>query len=227
MSETTKAIAKAVEATADAVKPLTTVTGRILENLMEEPTKELGGLLADRLRARRVENLRGLAARTTAKLGDRELLDAPIPLGFLGPAIEGAKDVDEPDLQELWAELIANGAADDENQQPRHIQTLAGVSAGDAKVFDEYVRADNAALFVRRGRVGGSWWEQNPTGERLRSLGLLEPAEDRPEPHVPRAAERKALSLGHHDYPLRISNYGRQFARAVGIVPNLNTDSSK
>lgn len=221
MSETVKAIAKAVEASANAITPLTSVTGRILGNLLEEPSTQLGGLLADRLRARRIENLRHIGELTIGKLEERELLDAPLPLGFLGPALEHAADVDEPELQELWAELIANGAAAEENQHPSFAQTLASMDARDANTFVGWLnRAGTPPATSSVFSVGSS----EGATPRLAALGLLESRDTGmnlgPRRREPTPAELYQIIRRQQPQMVTgVSGYGVQFARAVGLIP--------
>jgi hypothetical protein len=228
MSENVKAIAEAVKATAELVKPMVSVPCRILENLAAEPAKELGGLFADRVRARRIANAQHTAALAARKLEERALLDVDVPLGFLDSTLEHAGKTDEPELHELWAELIANGAAAEEQQHPAFMQTLASMDARDAAVFAASVQKSTHDGRAFRKRL---YVQPDYVKDRLLALRVLEVRAGEVTIRVPRSTAPKDVAVRLEevekalDSPIRssddtfISAYGWQFAKAVGLHP--------
>lgn len=223
-------IAKAISATAELLQPLAKVSCRILENITLEPSRELGLFLRDKVRLLRVANAQRVAQLAVGKLERRQMLDAEAPVGFLGTTIEQAADAETPELQELWAELIANGVVTEEYRHPSYGHTLASLDSNDAALFSEV-----AKRAVAGGRFRRLAFHLPPANlaqrGRLVALGLFEPY-FRPvkAPNPRRYASPPALdhllselekSINEQrDSPLLVvSQYGEQFARAVGLAP--------
>jgi len=210
-------------------KPIAQVSCRLIEQLATESAREIGGILGDRFRELRTAVAQHVARLATEKLEQRHRLDAEIPLGFLGSALNRAADAEAPELQELWAELIANGAAAEAHRHPSLIQTLASMDAEDAQLFSAAVkRLFQHGAFLR--------WainvpdDKRGSRDRLLALRLFEPYASRmTAPNPARYASQPSVEMilkdlekelnKHRDsHQVTISGYGELFARAVGLV---------
>jgi abortive infection alpha-like protein len=81
-----------------------------IEAVYGEPAKALGGLWADKLNARRHANLIKITVAAKRKLAEAGVSPAEVPLSIIHPALEAASLQEDPHLQEIWANLLANAA---------------------------------------------------------------------------------------------------------------------
>src|SRR5438067_914766 len=88
-----------------------------LKTVLRAPGEALGGLLADAINERRHANLIKIAGRAQERLSSASVSAKEVPLSIIHPAIEAASLEEDPDLQEIWANLLAN-AADPRAEQP-------------------------------------------------------------------------------------------------------------
>lgn len=92
--------------------PLTTTLGKgagkvvrkeaesFLTAALGEPAKALGGLLADKINARRYKNLIPITAEAHRRLADAGLTERQVPLKIIHPALEYASLEEDHDLGE-------------------------------------------------------------------------------------------------------------------------------
>lgn len=107
---------------ADAAKEIAKTTGTALElvksaggflhRLVGESLEELGQSLTDRIRIWRMRNLLAAAqkAQATASQLSKPIEFRALPEGDAVRGLEGAAAEDDPDLQQLWAQLLLNAA---------------------------------------------------------------------------------------------------------------------
>lgn len=107
MEPVTIALAKAGTEVADVLKK---ESESFLNIVLGEPAKALGGLLADRINARRHANLVEITVSAKRKLHDAGVSPKEVPLKIIHPMIEAAVLEEDPDLQTVWANLLANAA---------------------------------------------------------------------------------------------------------------------
>lgn len=113
VSETAKATGKAI----DAVSGL----GRFFERVLGEPIEQAGGILGDAVRWKRA-NLEAIRTGVDARLIHRSLADhdlQPLPMKAGLAYIEGAAQEDDPRLQEMWQNLIANALDPNHEHNPK------------------------------------------------------------------------------------------------------------
>jgi hypothetical protein len=142
----------------------------LLTDFLGPAAKSAGLLIDDYIRSLRLNRWTKLLADVKSNCEKAHVDPANLPPAILLPAMEAAKDVDDPDLQEMWARLLSNAAADANAQQPMFVDALKRLSGGDARVFDEFVRAKPSS-------PDRAVFDKNPLHtalERLESLGLIE-----------------------------------------------------
>jgi len=81
-----------------------------LKAVLGEPANALGGLIGDWINQRRHANLINITVEAKRRLAKAGVSPKEVPLKIIHPAIEAASLEDEPDLQNLWANLLANAA---------------------------------------------------------------------------------------------------------------------
>jgi hypothetical protein len=110
--------------------------------VLGEPAKALGGVLADKINARRHRNLITITARAKRSLSDAGVSPKEVPLKIIHPALEAASLEDDLDLQGAWSNLLANAA------DPRKLVPVSAVfpiilkelSARDARFLNALYR---------------------------------------------------------------------------------------
>jgi hypothetical protein len=146
--EQAKAVQEVAKTTGEIVKAaggvgtyLTRVLGSVPENL-------LGLAVGDWLEHKRRRHLRTLELNTARILEsvDAERITEPNP-ALLLPLLQSAADEAEPELQEMWAALLANAMLDDRRRvRADYIETLKQMSPIDAAVLAEMSRGEDEAL---------------------------------------------------------------------------------
>jgi hypothetical protein len=125
-----------------------------LTAVLREPGEALGGLLGDKIRERRHSNLIKITARAQERLKAAGVTPKEIPLSIIHPALEAASLEEDPDLQEMWANLLASTAGprtEEDGVAPSFATILKELRARDVKFLN--------ALFMEawgcRGRQPG------------------------------------------------------------------------
>jgi hypothetical protein len=81
-----------------------------LTAILGEPLKAVGGLFADQVNARRHSNLIKVVVNAKQQLSQAGVSPKEVPLSIIHPAIEAASLAEDPDMQALWANLLAHAA---------------------------------------------------------------------------------------------------------------------
>ena len=108
----------------DLPKPVVETGCKLVESLLGEPCKIAGEMLADQLYFWQWLNRVRMANRADAVMKANGIAVRVLPPGFLVPLLQAAGDVDDPELQEMWANLLASGAADEKHCHPAFIHAL-------------------------------------------------------------------------------------------------------
>jgi hypothetical protein len=94
----------------DTAEVLKKQSESFLTAALGEPAKALGGLLADTINARRHRNLVVATVNAKQRLTEAGVSPKEVPLSIIHPALEAASLEENPDLQSVWANLLANAA---------------------------------------------------------------------------------------------------------------------
>jgi hypothetical protein len=97
-----------------------------LSAVLHEPAEALGSLFGDKIRERRHANLIKIAARAQERLKAAGATPKQVPLSIIHPALEAASLEEDPDLQEMWATLLAS-AADPTNERAEATRSYLSV----------------------------------------------------------------------------------------------------
>jgi hypothetical protein len=119
-----------------------------IKAVLHAPAKALGGLVADRISERRHANLIKIAARSKEWLREAGISAHEVPLSIIHPALEAASLAEDEDLQNIWANLLANTADNRQRDSisPSFPLILKELGARDVKFLDVlYQHADDTA----------------------------------------------------------------------------------
>lgn len=131
-----------------------------LTAVLREPGEALGGLLGDAIRARRYANLIKITARSQERLKAAGLTPKEVPLSIIHPALEAASLEEDPDLQALWANLLASAAdptSSTAHASPSYLAVLRELSTSEVKLlnawYDAFVAHFPDALMPSRAHI--------------------------------------------------------------------------
>ncbi|MCE9637136.1 MAG: DUF4393 domain-containing protein [Planctomycetes bacterium] len=160
-------------------------------------------------------NMTLLLARTAEVLDKRGVEPRPIPIAVLFPLLEAASLVDDVDLTEMWAQLLASGVEADEHQHPMWVRILAQMSAVDARAFAAACATTDrdGVPFAPPGvrpmfAIGG----QHPEDTRLNALDVVVLVSRHDESVPP---EQRVFTALDPVPTALLSELGAQFRRAV------------
>jgi len=134
------------KATADVI---TTLVGGAAGGLVSTAGDIFGGFVGDKIRAWRIRNSIELAERTARLLKAKGVSlerSKALPMGEVYAIFEGASKVDDPVLQELWANLLAKLMDPEEiiETQSYFISILTNLTAIEAGVLNVIAKFDIA-----------------------------------------------------------------------------------
>lgn len=206
----------ALKAALDLPKPVVDLGCDLVRDLVgSTPVRIASGMLSDQLYYWKWRNRVRIAHRAAEIIEHDGIARRIVPPSFLLPLLDAAGDIEDPDLQELWARLLASGVAADEHQHPMWIKILAQMSAEDAKAFEDTVAAtdrEDVPFVLEPARPGWTMVPPDPVDARLHALGLVELVERHDESTPP---EQRA-GTGTLPWPVaRLSGLGDQFRDAV------------
>jgi hypothetical protein len=118
-------------------KPVVETGCKLIENLLGEPCKVAGAMLADQVYAWQWENRIKIAHRAKVLLDQNSVAEKVLPPGFLIPLLDKTGNVNQPELQEMWAGLLASSCSNDETDETNLIfmNLLSQLSSSQAKII--------------------------------------------------------------------------------------------
>jgi len=124
-------------------------TERFMVTIFGPSAKEIGELMADKIRFRRMKNQIDIFKKTIKLLEVNNLEAKELKLKTLIPLIESSSLEEDEVLQEKWANLIASISSSPENGlEPKLVKTLSNLSVLEAKVLDYIYKA-----FLKRRKL--------------------------------------------------------------------------
>lgn len=132
---------------ADTAQPITKALGGTLSDVWQ-------GIIGDRVAGWRIANAVKIDAKLKAKLDEAGvvLLQDSLPEGVAFKWFEEATQADEPEIQELFAQLLANAATGNVDAlRKRNIELISSLSPEDARFLSFY--ADQYTIFLKESRA--------------------------------------------------------------------------
>ncbi|MCE9637723.1 MAG: DUF4393 domain-containing protein [Planctomycetes bacterium] len=200
----------ALKTLCDLPKPVIDLGCDLVRDLLGGPVKVAGAMLSDQVYVWQWRNRVRIANRAAEIMERDGIARRIVPPSFLLPLLEAAGNVEDPNLQEMWARLLASGVEADEHQHPMWVRILAQMSGEDARAF-EFACATAAAAAVEYAADGARpFWPRGSdiaSHVRLEALGLA----------VVGSRLRTGEAVDRTDVvqPLLPTRLGAQFRRAV------------
>jgi Abortive infection alpha len=94
----------------ESVQTLEKEAKGIIRAILGEPARALGGLLGDKVNKKRHANLIKIVVDAKRKLAEAGVSPKEVPLKIIHPMLETASLEENEDLQDVWANLVANAA---------------------------------------------------------------------------------------------------------------------
>jgi hypothetical protein len=149
-----------VIAIAGVAKPVVETGCQLLDRLFGKPCEVAGNRVADQIYGWQWANRVRMAARAKVHIEGKGIAPRVLPPGFLIPLVEAAGNIDDPELQDLWARLLASGVESDNCQHPAFVRVLQQISPKEATLlnliarscfrFQEDFDVDSISKFLRR-----------------------------------------------------------------------------
>jgi hypothetical protein len=155
-------------AASDASKPFSEAVGKSLADVWQ-------GIVGDRVAAWRINNAADISKKLDAKLAAKNMKIERDKISdrYAFTWFEEASKQDEPEIQELFAQLLLNASQGDSDAlDRRHLSTLSQFTPIDALVFDRLFYPKNGEL-----RIAGivpslpRWSHQSMVSLLARELG--------------------------------------------------------
>ncbi len=184
---------------------------KLIEKLTDGPVKVAGEMLSDQLYYWQWQNRLRIASKAEKILKKNGVAVQILPKGFFMSFLEKAGNVEESEMQSLWAKLLASAVKSESSRHPLYISILERLTSSDAKLLAEVAKAP-----------GEQWPSANdPAAERLRALGLL-------NTKVMEQPKKNGQFLVDTDFNhLVLTGLGRQILAAVSIKSKKRSRSSK
>ena len=133
------------EITTEVSKQLVNKASEFLEKIVNPPLKELGGLLADKVKFLRFKNQINIIIKAENFIRQKGIQPKKIPLKTLFPLLEYSSWEEDPDMQTKWASLLANTVNPEYSHYINlsYVEILNQLSPLEVKIldlmYDEYV----------------------------------------------------------------------------------------
>ena len=177
-------LAALIGASSPILRPIAQRAAQLLLRLLRPATDRAAERLADTLFPEnpaasdlpsvalhwRARNTALVLDRTAQIFADEKIVVREVPRSWLLPLLEAAGNVEDPDLQEMWARLLASGVEDDECQHPMFVDALRRMSPEDARILST---AWPALVGMTPGEFGDAMMPAGPEQERLHALGVI------------------------------------------------------
>lgn len=110
--------------------------------------------MADHVYAWQTANRIRILERTRRLIEKRSLDPRMVATGFLLPALEAMGSVENDDLEELWAQLLAEAINNESSQKLIHIETLRRLSPHDAIILSRLAERLREGVHARTAATG-------------------------------------------------------------------------
>ena len=116
-------------------KPIVETGCKLVENLLGEPCKVAGGMLADQIYAYQWRNRIKIAFLAKKIMDKNGIVAKVLPAGFVLSFLDKAGTADCQELQDMWANLLVSSVTDERFIQLAYINTLGQLSRSEAIIL--------------------------------------------------------------------------------------------
>jgi hypothetical protein len=121
------------------VRPLDTaleIAKNFIQSVITPPLEEIGGMLADKVKAFRLKNQIKIIQQADELLKTRGVKTKKVSLKVMAPLLEECSLEEDDELQKKWAALLANTVAENSSIKTNiFTSTLKEITTEDAEVF--------------------------------------------------------------------------------------------
>ena len=146
-----------------------------------------------------------ILAKAKKKMDENEDAAKVLPPGFFLPFLEAAGNVEDEDVEELWANLLANSLSIPDAQHPMVLNVLKQLSGQDAQQLRALLKREDGEVRQKHGITPLLVNELNATIARLLALGLVYKTPVFVGPAPPKGGEASIV----------VSGFGRVFLSVV------------
>jgi hypothetical protein len=119
----------------ELAKPLVETACSLISKLLDRPFRLASGIVSDELNYWRWRNRVRIFSRAQQVLERHSLAARVVSPSFMLPLLESAGDVEDDDLQSLWATLIVNASQDAVHRHPAFIDILRQITRDEAMIL--------------------------------------------------------------------------------------------
>ena len=130
----------------ELAKPVVDLGCQLIQDVLGKPLKVAGSMLVDQVYAWQWTNRISIARKAKQIMDDHGIAAQVLPPGFFVPLLIGAGDVGDPDLQELWAQLLASAVYDSIHQHPAYSRILQQLCRDEAVVLGRLRKSSISVL---------------------------------------------------------------------------------
>ncbi|HWE92447.1 MAG TPA: hypothetical protein VG269_00615 [Tepidisphaeraceae bacterium] len=199
----------------------------LIEALLGQPLAVSGAMVADEVYAWQLRQRLAVAGKAARLLKEQGIAPRVLSKGFVLPFLDAAGNVDDPELQPLWARLLASAVGCDYLQHPMLIETLRKMSREDVDALRDLAQPPAGSRVVSFGKPGAESRSRTELAHgRLYSLGLLSPWAD-PRTAQPLPNQGPEASCKVEEELFGLSRFAWQFVVAVmpeTAAPMFNCD---
>jgi hypothetical protein len=152
--------------------PFSKETAELFGELLRPTAKQGGEKLSEWVGNFRLTNITNVLRQTAAKLAAAGVKARQVGTPFLLEAMDAAASVDDPTIQEMWANLLAAGVAADANQHPMYINILKQMNSEDAQMLSGLATSPPPPTVFEHGGVTMAFAD-GISHSRLKALGLI------------------------------------------------------
>jgi len=121
-------------------KPVAEAASDLAQKLLGEPFEVAGSMLADKMYYWQCVNRIKVLEKLRTRLDKTGIPLESLPAGFLIPALEAAGNVEDDELQQLWASLLYNAIEERSSRSPMYLNVLRQLGAREARWLNEHYR---------------------------------------------------------------------------------------
>lgn len=149
---TTAPYEEALSKALDLAQPVVDTACGLIESLLGKPCAVAGELLSDQVYAWQCRNRFRIAAQAQKLLKADGTDLRVLPTGFLMPLLEASGNAEEPEIQEMWATLLASAVKAEQHACRLHVETLRRIEPIDAKTLTTISRVGTLDLYAKEAR---------------------------------------------------------------------------
>lgn len=132
--------AAAIVAVTQAAKPAFVTGGRFIEALLGKSFEVAGNMLADQLYSWQLANRVRIANKAKQIIDNDSIPERVIPPGFLIHLLDKAGNVDDENLQDMWAHLLASAVDMEQHAHPVFVNILSQFNSDQALLISGAAR---------------------------------------------------------------------------------------